>query len=273
MANPQFKPSYLNIESEELVEYLLKESGSRDSSCANIEAMLEILKLQCVEMDFKKAFDTHLRLEDIPRALISFPDQIIAIEKDMYDRRKRFCCLHEIAHYVLPEHRHDLFICKNKDFSVNAEKEWEVQANAFAADLLFLGGEFEKEANQYSSTSAKLIKDLGDKYNASYEATARRLVSKNQKPCMLLIIYKQEDNNTYPIKYCVSSKSFKLKYFSDITGELSPDIAQKVLALDNISKSMTIINEFDTYFGKYSFNSELFTNSKNIFVLITPKLD
>lgn len=271
MTTPQFKPSFLDIEPNELVEYLLKESASKENGSVNIEALFDILKLQCIELDFINEFKSVLQVEDIPRALISFPDQIIAVEKDMYDRRKRFCSLHEIAHYVLPEHRHDLFICKNKDFGINAEKEWELQANSFAAELLFLGGEFEKEANQYSTINAKLIKDLGDKYNASYEATARRLANKNQKPCMLLVIDKKEDNQSYPIKYCVASKSFSLNYFSDLTGHLSPDIADNIFKFKDISESMKTENQFDTYSGKESFEIEFFTNSINIFAFIIPK--
>lgn len=124
------------------------------------------------------------------RALLSSPDHLVAVDAALDPQWVRFSTLHEIAHYVLQDHRHALYLCDAEGLSHRARLDFEVQANRFAADLLFKGHHFTVEA-QALPVSAATVKALALKYQASFEATARRLVEKHHAPVMLVVCERQ----------------------------------------------------------------------------------
>lgn len=269
-SSDQIKSVFLDIEADEIVKYLLRKTAQEAASSLDIDKILSYLELKCIEMDFFQEFKGLLKLEKMPRALISFPDRIIAVQSNLYTPRKRFSILHEVAHYVLPGHRHDLYICKNEDFSADADKKWEVEANEFASEMIFLGGKLEKEAHQRPKITASLVKELADKYSVSYEATARRLAHKSLKPYMLLVFQEGVTGEDLPLKYIIPSKVLKAQYFSDIALKLKPEFASEIKALGDISSSIEQKAFIETACGKVEFEMEFFSNSINIFTFITP---
>lgn len=266
----QFKPTLDDIEPDEIIKYLLVETGQESAAHLDIDKILTYLNLKLIEMEFSTEFEGLILPEKMPRALISFSDKIIAIQSDLNDRRRRFSILHEIGHYVLPDHRHDLFICSNDDFSPDADKKWELEANAFASEMLFLAGKIEKDVHSYKHLSAKLVKKFGDQYLASYESTARRLASKSLKPYMLLAFKEAPDKDSWLLKYVIPSKAFKTDYFSDIAVKLGNEIASEIKQLEDVSESIEKKLTTDSMKGKVEFNIEFFSNFYNIFAFISP---
>jgi hypothetical protein len=215
-----------------------------------------------------------------PRALLSFGDRVIATDKSLDENRARFSVLHEIGHYVLPHHEHALYLCDDIGLTYATRLVMEKEANEFAADLLFLGDRFCAEANS-RPISAATVKELAMRYRASFEATARRLVEKNFRPCMF-VSFKQEDHRqsidvdavaNWEVRYCVASAPFKTIYFEKVTGRAPPDAVAAVTQPGrNIASSYVCeIAVADRQANESrNFRAEFFSNTYNVFCLLTP---
>lgn len=274
-----FKASYLEIAPDELVDFLLNESNQHERGSINIAGLLDYLKLKYISFNFENELSSeHFHAGTIPRALLSFPGKIIATDEGMSDKRTRFSVLHEIAHYVLPNHHHTLYLCDEKGLGFSAHLLFEKEANEFAANLLFMGNRFILEANN-SEISAKTVKVLADRYTTSFEATARRLVEKSFHPCMLIVFMEKpgktrlnpELEQKWVVRYCAASASFKVKFFTKVSGELSSEVISNLpkMSLD-ISNSIHRESNITLSNGKdLTFNIEYFTNNHNIFGLLS----
>lgn len=271
--------NYLEIDSYEIAHFLLKESGQYDRDEVNPFELLEYLKLEYINFDFKENISSEFFLQrNIPRALLSFPDRIVAVDSSLSDERKKFSALHEIAHYVLPSHQNTMYLCDKNGLSCRTNLTFEKEANELAANLLFKGSLFSIDASQKKITTSS-IKELKYKYGASFEAVARRFVEKNLKPVML-IVFKKSDNiphidiDTTPkwnVYYCIVSPTFGKKYFASVKGSVPDDISKQFMRYRDIEDS--IIVEIPLNYGnqmKSSFKGEFFSNKYNLFCLLTP---
>jgi hypothetical protein len=279
-----FNASYLEIEPRELVRYLLRETGQSERSRINPAELLKFLKLDYVSFDFAAELPPDAQQTvggASPRALISFSDRIVATDESLDDKRTRFSVLHEIGHYVLPNHEHSLYVCDDAGLSFGARLSLEQEANEFAADLLFLGDRFSLDANS-RPISAASIKELATAYAASFEATARRLAAKNFRPCMLVSFKKNpnkarvnlEEVPEWTVRYCVTSPAFRTKYFERLTGSVPTDVAAEVTEprrdiADSCVREIAIRSANQA--NDVRFRGEFFSNSWNIFGLLTPE--
>jgi Zn-dependent peptidase ImmA (M78 family) len=275
-----FSASYLEIDELELVHFLLNAAGQSNRDQINPQDLLDFLKLQCIQVDFVREFSGlgPSLLASPPRALISFHDRLIATEHSLEPTRMRFSVLHEIGHYVLPNHQNAFYICDKRAMGFNTPWTFEKEANQFAANLLFLADRFELEANSHS-ISPHTVKKLAEQFGASFEATARRIAERTYRDCMFVSF--AEDNlhainsdfeKTWKVRYCIASPSFSHKYFSSFTrAVVSPEIAQQVCCVQDISQSVTELVQIQLP-GRSSqhFRAEYFFNSFNIFCFLTP---
>ena len=276
-----FKASYLEIEPDELVHFLLKQSGQYERDAVNPHDLLEYLKLTYLSFDF----DTNLPPEvkpaaSRPRALLSFHDRLIALDENLSHRRGRFSLVHEIGHYVLPAHQHSLYLCDTRGMSPWTRLTFEKEANEFAADLLFKGGLFAVDAAG-RDISVKTVVALANNYDASFEATARRLVEKSLRPVMLVAFKSagaaaQMDVDAKPVwevRYCVASAVFKSRFFARLTtGNVPADVASELLSpgrgiRESIVRDIPVSGAGE---NRSSFRAEFFYNQYNIFCLLTP---
>jgi Zn-dependent peptidase ImmA (M78 family) len=279
-----FNASYLELEPHELVRQLLREAGQADRSSVNPAELLDFLKLEYLSFDFQREIPEEAKSTvggGPPRALLSFNDRVVATDESLIDVRSRYCVLHEIGHYVLPHHEHALYVCDDVGMSYATHLLFEKEANAFAAELLFLGDRFTVEANS-QMPSALTVKTLATQYDASFEATARRLVEKNFRACMLVVFKKQSgrsqiDTNTPPkwiVRYSVASPAFKNKYFERITnGSVPDDVARLVTRTgrdiaDSERRDLFVRTSKEDEGNR--FRAEYFSNTYNVFCLLTP---
>jgi len=278
-----FSASYLKIEPRELVRYLLRSTGQCDRDCVNTRDLLDFLNLEYLNFNFATELPDDAK-DSVgggrPRALLSFTDRIIATDESLDNKRTRFSVLHEIGHYVLPGHEHTLYVCDDIGLSFAARLVMEREASEFAAELLFLGDRFSVEANS-RQISARTVKELASQYSASLEATARRLVEKSFRPCML-IVFKPEQKeealapdavSTWSVKYCNASPTFKTTYFEKVNGNAPESIVPVVTQpgrdiADGVETEMTISSHGAA--EEFPFRAEFFSNTYNIFCLLTP---
>ncbi|WP_203837464.1 ImmA/IrrE family metallo-endopeptidase [Winogradskya humida] len=105
--------------------------------------------------------------------------------------KKRFTAFHEVKHTYMPgftavaQYRCDP--ATPPDETPKRDVGIETLCDLGAAELLFPRATFKADIAGNSAT-VQLVEDLADRYDASLEATARRLVSLRAEPTMLLIL-------------------------------------------------------------------------------------
>ncbi len=261
--------------SDELVEYLLAETDQRKPGQTETQPLLELLKLQALEIDFAAALPEAQTSRGEPvRALLDFRERLVAVDAQLDQKRSRFSTFHEIGHYVLPEHSGQLVVCGNGDFAYRTASAEEREANAFAAELQFKGRLFRQETATLP-ISAATVKQTAGIFGASFEATARHLVEASLKPC-LLAVYAQsgirEDGTPHTkVRYSVASPSFEQQFGRSFMDDDSEAVAAAWAPGRDIADSITV--EVDVKIAgneTVRFGAEYFSNGYNAFCLLTP---
>ncbi|MBT5020194.1 MAG: ImmA/IrrE family metallo-endopeptidase [Planctomicrobium sp.] len=280
----EFAASYLHLESKELVDHLLNAAGQKEQPQVNPHDLLEFLKLQYMSVDFATELAPVARetFDGItPRAMISFHDRLIASDQSLSENRTRFSVLHEIGHYILPQHQNSLYVCDEVDMSFRTHLTYEQEANRVAADLLFLGERFEMEANSRPVT-ASTVKLLAGQFGASFEATGRRMVERSYRP-YLFVSFTDGSNwggncgaePQWKIRYCIPSPSFSNRYFQKLTQGIVPtEVWAKISTpgrdLDQ-SETLTVQISCVTDAQPLPFHAEYFYNRYNVFCFLRPE--
>jgi len=276
----RLEPSFRDISATELVSYLLRASGQDEGDAVNPSPILDLLGLKHLSVDFLRELPEVITPGgERPRALLSFPERVIATDRELRETQARFSTFHDVGHYVLPEHVEAIVLCTDRDLGPLARGAREREANAFAAELMFHGVRFSLEANS-QEVSARTVKELARKYQASFEATARRLVDRSIRPCMLIVFEKVADDRRidisqpprWQVKYSIPSRTFALRFFSGVTGTLdSGDAALVAVPNRDIADSVTREERIrlpDE--SEETFRAEYFSNQYNIFCLLQP---
>jgi hypothetical protein len=272
---------YLELEMPELAEYLLREAGQTGEEPTNPSTLLEYLKLQFAVVDLAALLRGAKGGRKQPRGVLSYFDQIVGVDSSLRDdkHRARFTTMHEIGHYVLPAHRNALYICDDECLSYDAMIETETVANAFAAELLFKGDQFTRLANDCAVTPES-IKTLAQRYDASFESTARRFVEKNARACSLVVfgpvpgpgVIDTTQRGRWQQKYSISSAEFRTRYSTQIRGDVPEDAARELTKpgrdfADAIEYEMSIPAATGE---EYRLHVSFFTNYHCIFGLFQP---
>jgi hypothetical protein len=184
------------------------------ASCGILEPPTDFHKLREARQLELTLFDTPTDGSVSPdvaesiRALIDIPDRQIFISRLLHHKKRRFASFHEIAHDVLPWHR-DIFKhnCSELDLSARARKQFDIEANAFAAECLFQGERFKHESLdlKFRMTSAM---QLAERYDVSLESTLRRFVEVQPEACALLVF----EPRSKIIRFGDGGQDLQLKY-------------------------------------------------------------
>lgn len=269
---------YLELEMPELAEHLLRESGQLNDTPTNPTALLDHLNLEFAMIDLAALLPGQKKQ---PRGVLSYPDRIVGVDVSLREspHRARFTTMHEIGHFVLPNHQNDLYICDEQDLSFEAMIETEKEANAFAAELLFKGDQFTREANDAELTPEG-IKSLALRYDASYEATARRFVERKARACSLAVfapapgggVINTSRPGRWQHRYTVSSAEFRTRYFRRLLGEVPPAVIKKLVVpgrdfADSIDDEITVTAATGE---EHRLHVAFFTNHHCVFGLVQP---
>ena len=109
-------------------------------------------------------------------------------------RRRRYTVGHELGHFLHPHHipPTDGFHCTSEDMARSNVKGnskrilQELQANAFAAELLLPRVLFVRDLQYKRELGLEAIIELSDNYDISKEAVARRYVSLQEEACAIV---------------------------------------------------------------------------------------
>lgn len=156
---------------------LLQETGQDREPPVDVGRIAEHLGAQVVEERLDR---------DLSGLLYRDGDQVvIGVNNSHAERRRRFTVAHEIGHMVLHKGRplvldHVRVNFRNATSSTATDLE-EIQANAFAAELLMPGAQvmaYARAALEAGRASdAALVRDLADGFDVSEQAMEYRLVN------------------------------------------------------------------------------------------------
>ncbi|HMD97766.1 MAG TPA: ImmA/IrrE family metallo-endopeptidase [Terriglobia bacterium] len=275
-------PNSGDLAPDEIAEALLVEAGAVDQFPTNERKLLDFLELKPLSFDFAKEFDFLSGAQEPPqmlRAALSIDDKVIATHSALGEKRFRFSVLHEVAHYVLPEHRR-VYVDTDETLSWRSKLRMEREANQMAAELLFQGCRFTEESLAFP-LSCKTVHQLAPKYGASYESAMRRYAERHVLPCAAIVYDKVSrdveegdiEDAQYRIQYTIASPSFSKRYFSAVESKEPFSRGSDIFRVHarrnvgNIAETELVVERADK--GSWRFETELFTNGYKIFQFIT----
>jgi IrrE N-terminal-like domain len=277
---PKLVQDDLDIRPEDLVAALLDACDIREPPTDD-QMVFDFLKLRRDALPGEIAeLPAMLGLDPKIRAMLDLNERLVLVHPGFVGQRERFAwaSLHEVGHYVLPDHRELLFKCSWKDLGYQTQRRLEIEANRFAADLIFQGHTFIKEALD-SELSLSVPLNLKKRYRASYEAAIGRYVERNPKPCAL-VVYRPSNagESEPPLKVQYSVRSASWTHFAYIVPrQVSPmDSPEHQLFYSSSASTQIVEAEFiaagRNQNGPRIFPSQLFSNSYSVFQLIHPPL-
>jgi Zn-dependent peptidase ImmA (M78 family) len=209
---------------------------------------------------------------NILRGVLFVDQKKVLVKDDGYPRRNNFVYGHELAHWMLPWHKALLYQCTQFDLSKNARKQLEQEANFFAGELAFCGKQF-MEYLLSSDISFNHYKTISDIFDMSKEATIRRAVELEPRPCAFLSLQLNEKDplNYLKIKYVVHSEAFVLQAGNFDRHQSFPQTHQLAKIVTDPIRS--IINQYDCELtlGKTTkLKTEVWNNGYNVLVLCQP---
>jgi len=267
---------------EELVEALLVQTGTAGRLPTDERALLGYLDLKQLSFDFAKDVEILSKAPEVPhrlRAALSLRERTIVTHSGLDTKRSRFSILHEVGHFVLPEHRERIFLDTDETLSWWTKLKLEKEANAMAADLIFQGNRFTRESLDYVLSCNTAI-SLAPKYGASYESAMRRYVERHDLPCAVIVYQKvlpgaeESDlgDEKYQIHYTVSSPLFRSSYFSAVESKEGFSKGSDIFKvhgswnIGNIVESELVVERENG--EHWRFDTELFTNGYKIFQFV-----
>lgn len=161
-----------------------------------IDKIIEFNKLKCSKYDLQeKGFLESVKEKLKPvikvfqkiKAFLNPNDREILIDRSIHPAKEDFAKSHELGHFKIDWHRDILYVCSEYDLDYTTRRTMEREANYFASETLFQGDKFIEMAQQFP-LNMKTVLCLKELCGASYEATARRYVETNHKPCALLVL-------------------------------------------------------------------------------------
>jgi hypothetical protein len=272
-----------SLSSDEIVNTLLVDAGVAGHLPTDENLLLDYLGLRQLSFDFMNELEFVGSSPGLPanvRAALSLNDRLVAVQSGLGQKRGRFSILHEIGHFVLPEHRDRLFLDTDETLSWWTRLRLEREANRMAADLLFQGHRFTDEALDLPIAIQSIL-DLAPRYAASYEAALRRLVERHVLPCAVIVYDKVAkttetdfEDDRFRIQYTITSEPFRKRFFSGVkTKEESfpgMELYDPKRWGDIVKEDLTVDSSDG---GAWRFDTELFSNRYKVFQLVVRSLD
>lgn len=134
------------------------------------------------------------------RGMLDYQNKHIYIREEEILPRMRFTLAHELGHYILPDHI-EHFSGSTKqctdDIWNSRDNAFELEANTFAAELLFKGSYVNDLYKKQPIVDFKMIEKISEDLDISFEATSRHLIANSPAP-QILFIYCKENPKKHP---------------------------------------------------------------------------
>jgi hypothetical protein len=210
-------------------------------------------------------------------------ERVIYLDREQATGPRRFVYGHEIGHDALPWHKDAYYCDDHHTLDPNTDEELEAEASAFSADLLFNLDTFTEQAHASKIGLAPAL-ELAGTYVTSRHSAIRRYVEDSPRPCALLVIGRfPVQHDGFPslrMLHGLESPSFRHRY-GPVEGcfpkalplpewQMARDAftaLQGRLAVPILTGDVTT---GDTSRGKVNLDYEVYSNTYQCFVLLTP---
>ena len=214
--------------------------------------------------------ENHEKIQAMPDARA----RTVAFKKELPEKKRRWGSLHEVAHEFIPWQRDLLYYCPLLSLPARLQEKLEAEADIFAAEAFFFGGQFHSQAYSGNFSLSTAIELATHVYQTSFHATFTHYVEESPLPRCLLVWRPRDGNGPLrhsvklELHYYVKSKSF--------LGHIEP--GQIADPDDAVSKVFTAssrgVVEHEMVFQDESgkdcvTTAESFSNSYNAFTLIS----
>ena len=208
------------------------------------------------------------------QAMLDANERTVVFKSGLHPSKKHWGSLHEVAHEFIPWQRELLYYCPLLWLPDHVQKQFESEADRFAAEAFFFGKQFHKQAYA-GELSLKTAMDLAtDLYETSFHATFKHYVRESPLPRCLLIWQKQNGNGSgkpasgFKFHYYVKSKGFHQRITQDQIED--PDEAVARVFANPIQGVVSHDIVLKTESGQSCVAAaESFSNSYNAFTLIS----
>ena len=233
---------------------------------------LEVAQLSLDDLLVK----AHLPPEDHQgiQAMLDAEARAVAFKRGLPAKKKNWGSLHEVAHEFLPWQRELLYCCPLLWLPASVQKQFEAEADVFAAEAFFFGQQFHKQAYAGDLDLTTAIELATSVYGTSLHSTFAHYVEESPLPRCLLV-WKSERTNGNPLPngkaalhYYVKSKGFHGHVdpglLADPDGVVTELFTNSTLGVTKHEMILT-----DESGEEYRAQAESFTNSYTVFTLIS----
>jgi hypothetical protein len=181
---------------------------------------LEARKLEVTQLNLDDLLvKANLAAQDHKKiqAMLDTEERAVTFRAGLPIQQRNWGCLHEIGHEFLPWQREILYFCPLLMLPIGVQKEFELEADIFAAEAFFFGERFPKYVAQGEWGLTTAI-DLADNvFGTSLHSTFVHYVENSETPCCLLVWrptgHKDElwtpSDHSMSLQYYVKSPSFE----------------------------------------------------------------
>ena len=209
------------------------------------------------------------RALDMILGSIRFDSRGIYLQPDMYWLRRRFVQAHEIGHEMLPWHRElYAFLDDKTRIRSDVNDRYERQANQSAIEILAQGDALRREADD-SPITFDLVDHLGNRYEISTQAAARRVVEDSRQDVALAVAYRGSATGKLMPAHLYCSESFEKRFRWQFTGRMTQTI-QALLVAAGRGQALEPITDRDMRSRLATIDVESIQRASAVFVMFRP---
>lgn len=209
---------------------------------------------------------------------LAIEERTIYVDPTLPSERRRFTEGHEIGHDAMPWHNAAYFGEDLHTLASDTKELLEREANAFSAELLFGGGAFAKQSDDYAP-SIDVPLNLAARYEVSAAAALRHYVERSHHAVALIVTGRFTNvrgaSLCLPLfrEQCAQSEAFTKRY-GDLHGlvpnelDLAKVPAAEVLYNLTVGRGQETEITLDTAKGKVTFVGETFSNNRLRYMLV-----
>lgn len=203
-----------------------------------------------------------------------FEEKVIFVKPDLPSLQLQWLLLHEAGHAIIPWHEQALYLDQAYTLAQSVRDTMEREANAFAAELRFLGEVFDEIVQDYPF-GVEAVRSLADIFGASLESTLIHYVERANERCACYAFEPVQVNGDTRLRAQYFRKSrqprFPFKFGTNV-GDILPGEDQIVEAYlsGGLVRGATVKEDFRFEDGQVV-ESEYFSNSHKVFVLCRPR--
>lgn len=208
------------------------------------------------------------------QAMLDAGERTVAFKRGLHVKKRDWGSLHEVAHEFLPWQRELLYYCPLLWLPSQVQTQFEAEADIFAAEAFFFGGQFHKQAYDGEFGLSNAIELADNVYGTSLHATFTHYVAESPLPRCLLVWKPNGRNGSLgspvglELHYYVKSKSFNGHIEPGQMADPDETVSTLFAAPDHgvVSHEMIFVSRSG---AELVADAESFSNSYNVFSLIS----